>query len=402
MPVETTKDSINPRDEAVRQQEEQWYNDAEKLLTLSSRITNDRKRVARTSAAVAAVAVVGTADKDGLHDSDRHDDELQANAFGSAPVGHSITASEEGDLQLRQQSVQFLTWQQAQLKKDLERRNAVARAKREELCKAQEKLSIEEAAHLERAAQVRAKERQLRDMADYRTRDVQDRWEALDAAENIVLVSGRKALESALEYEQRGEKLIEAQGVLAIAEQQAQQMKLEKALLQERERDMEAREAALQCMQGAWSCGVMQSLMQCCGEMGLDDDILIALRENVAQQVTDEIVRRDPLLGRLHSALCASVLSSVGGHQLSDARTGVGTNGSDHGCRPATPVESVRALTEERVGRGSCMSSAQSSPKASRSECVDLPYTHEFLRRFSGRPQSVTSGYSHSNARGGW
>merc|ERR1712007_26331 len=184
--------------------------------------------------------------------------------------------------------------------------------------------------------------------------------------------------------------------------------KLEKALLQEREREMEAREAALHCMQGAWSCGVLQSLMQCRGAIGLDDDILTALRENVAQQVTDELVRRDPRLGRFHSALCASVLNSVGVHQLSALRADVGTSGSDHGCMPATPVESVRSPTGNRVSRGNCMSSAQSSPLASRSEFVGLQYTHDdvnsdptSLKRFNGRPQSVSSAYSHSNAKGG-
>jgi len=249
-------------------------------------------------------------------------------------------------------------------------------------------------------------------MADQRTRDVQDRWEALDAAEITVLASGRQALESAAKYEQRGQKLVEAQGVLAITERQVQQMKLERALLQEREREIEAREAALHCMQGAWSCDVRQALMQYChGGAGLDDDILTPLRENVAQQVTDELVRRDPRLGRLHSALCASVLSSVGGHQLSALRAGVGTNGSDHGCMPMTPVGSVTPPTGNRVYHGSdvdCMSSAQSSPSASRSQFVGLQYTYDYInshhpsfKRSNGRPRSVTSDYSHSNAKGG-
>jgi len=247
-------------------------------------------------------------------------------------------------LRRRLQSVRFLAWQQRQLGLEIERREAAVLAAGQELASLRDECRAQESARQAQDKDLREAEAQLLVEQEQCALSIRESWRVLDDREGALNTEGRDVLEAAERLGQQRACLEEACEVLGVAEQQAAALRRELAFLGDRRQDVEAREATLHCMEGAWGRIVGQGCVAHAGAgsskaSGSDGDYgravesaLAVVRENVTARVVDALLEGDPRLRRCRGTVQAAVRSSIGYIPATSSRAeGTGLTGQDHG-----------------------------------------------------------------------
>jgi len=309
-------DALWRREAAMAQKEEEWLADAGELLRRVA--PPGRRRGGRApGAALPAPDWMSLGERSGCPSTGS---DLGGNGSDCGNSADFSSSMSDGSLRRRLQSVRFLAWQQAQLRDDLARRESEIAAARQEVRNAHAYKREEEDKLATRASILLDAEGQLLKMEGRRVREVQDRWRELDERANAVDTSARAAYTTALHYEQHGHTLAEAQNILAVAERQAEQLNMQVGVLKDQRQEVEAREAALYCMESAWGCVAQQWCVAAVGDRSCTnaeaEDYVAAIREAVTECIVEELLKDDPRLWRDHGHVWSVVHSSLGGPQL--------------------------------------------------------------------------------------
>lgn len=231
-----------------------------------------------------------------------------------APGGREL---EDAPERYRVKAARFLAWQQAQAVTDLARRAASIAATRGEVAELHEELrEVGEASRAQDDGR-RSEEARLRDEEQRCMRAIEDRWRELDEREEAIRNSSRVLNEAAAELEERGSKLREVRRVLSAMNRQTEQLSMERSIFRDQLQDVEAREAALDCMEEAWGSSIAR---WCGGNIETDDtyttatDAVALVRETVVERMLDLLPSQvDPRLQYDEGAARAVILRSIGG-----------------------------------------------------------------------------------------
>jgi len=274
----------------------------------------------------------------------------------------------------RLQSARFLAWQQAQLGAELAREEAALQALREDVARAQRELRSREAVSDAQSESLQLAEARVLESEARCAREIAERWRVTDEMEEELLTSGERARRAASEYEEQWEDFREAQQALRSSELEAEELEREVALASDQQQEVDAREAALQCMESAWACRVQQTFSTLeDGDEG-QHDALEALRSGVAERIVDALLREDPSLGDQIDIVRSVVDDSLGGMvlqpiaaQAGDVRDGSMSCGSRSG--ECSSVTSARSLDASRPAKAdSCGDDTSRSPSPCRDE----------------------------------
>merc|ERR1712048_1210182 len=104
--------------------------------------------------------------------------------------------------------------------------------------------------------------------------------------------------------------------------------------LNEQQQDLEAREAALYCMEGSWGCRLQQA-QTVVASGSAPEDAMKTIIDGVTRCIVEELVQADPRLRRHHGILKAVVHSSVGGKPLAQLQSFP----SNRECEEAAAIE---------------------------------------------------------------
>lgn len=136
---------------------------------------------------------------------------------------------------------------------------------------------------------------------------MRNRWAELRLRVSRVEAAGHTTLHDTASAEERAELLVEAQTVVHSTDRQAEEVRLELALLADQRKELEAQEAALRCMEGAWTCVVQQNFVDWDAE-----DLLQILRNTVSERVVGELLNSDPRLNRHRDVVMALTRATLG------------------------------------------------------------------------------------------
>jgi len=268
-------------------------------------------------------------------------------AFNAALDEQSAILQEDLDRRLRM--LDLYAWQNGRIAKDLDERQSTADTLAEDLDVLQVELHARELDVDSRSREVQGEEAQLRRRSEDCARAMLERWRQLDEAEASVVAEARAAQALAVQHAQHLGSLASAQRHLAAAAEAAARLASARAALDDRVQDIEAREAALHCVEGSWILRVRQACGfqaargpqsgrlaplfggggACGGIMGQSRaDYAEEIRVEVIDRVVAELLRTDPCLLKDSGTVRTVVSSSLGGaflgrpHELSPASAG--------------------------------------------------------------------------------
>ncbi|CAE8668905.1 unnamed protein product, partial [Polarella glacialis] len=238
------------------------------------------------------------------------------------------TEVESGDdLRRRSQSIRFLAWQKAQLQEGLRKKDLEAAAAIGDLRAVQESLRGMSTSLGEEDQVLSQAEEELRVARERCAHELRELWEGLDQREADIERQAGAATAAAAACDAEGEILLHAGRSVASASRQAAVLNKETQLLVDLQQELETRDAALQCSEAAFACLVGRSFSSR-SHGNIDAEVVAdSIREGVAQQVLESLLRDQPRLGhnlgsRARAVLEAAVLSAVGGPTLAAAQAG--------------------------------------------------------------------------------
>lgn len=241
----------------------------------------------------------------------------------------------------RAHSARFLAWQQTQLGSDIARRAADNRTRMEELKQLHQSLAFESEAYHEREAQLTKEETHLQEESRRCLQQVGEQWAALDAREEALLETAASVQRRVLDFDTSGAQSMElAMQVQSTSASQARALQQEFELLADERSELEAREAAMECLESAFNCHVHQ----CCGDDACDSqDVLHTIRQKVVLQVVHDLVQSDPRLGTKRDVVQQVVCRSLGVQPGDIVREQVCSLPSATVCHIAPSIEGMDA-----------------------------------------------------------
>eukprot|EP00928_Gymnodinium_smaydae_P025781 TRINITY_DN20436_c0_g1_i2.p1 TRINITY_DN20436_c0_g1~~TRINITY_DN20436_c0_g1_i2.p1 ORF type:complete len:727 (+),score=136.13 TRINITY_DN20436_c0_g1_i2:49-2181(+) len=292
--------------------------------------------------------------------------EVAPSGVGGAQGSTSDLYALDECAQMKVNSLRFVAWQQTQLGKDLERREEVLKKTSAELRQLCEGVRARDQAQRAVDVGLHAEEENLHQIAEQCLHGIRSRWQALDEREAELCRAGADAKSVAEALEQRLRRLPDIKEAIAATLHQTQELEAEIGLLRERQQEVEAREAGLNCMQEAWGCSALARLGLSAASMPLPEnasqsesgrraqmpmekqdvlqeqvDFPTLLRTKVATRIEELLSRIEPAC-RDRSVRRAIIWSSLGGLSLTALRD----------ASPARGARAAPSASPEPVGRG--------------------------------------------------